>query len=170
MEIFLSALMIMALRILDVSLGTMRTILTIQGKKWISSGIGFVEVTIWVLAISHVMQHLDNAFNIVGYSTGFALGTVIGITIEQKIGSGYVQVQVISKYHTDDIADALRKLHFGVTILPGEGTRGGVAIIMVTTSRKREDELLDKIESIDPEAFISVHSATAYRGYIRQGK
>ena len=167
MEIILSALFIMGLRIIDVSMGTIRTIMTIQGKKWIAGAIGFFEVTIWVLAIRHVMQNLDNVFNIFGYSLGFALGTIIGITIEQKIGSGYVQAQIISKYFTDPIADDLRQNHFGVTILPGEGGRGGVAMLMVILSRKRENELFNVVEKHDPEAFISVQSATAYGGYIR---
>lgn len=169
MEIILSALFIMSLRIIDVSMGTIRTIMTIRGKKWIAGAIGFVEVTIWVLAIRHVMQNLDNIYNIFGYSLGFALGTIIGITIEQKIGSGYIQAQIISKYKTDPIADELRKNHFGVTILPGEGGRGGVAMLMILSSRKREKELFDIVEKNDEDAFISVQSATAYRGYIKSG-
>ena len=52
--------------------------------------IGYVEVTIWVAAISTVLCHLDNWVNILAYSVGFALGTVIGISFEQILGSGYV--------------------------------------------------------------------------------
>ena len=54
-ETILFALMIMTLRIIDVSLGTIRMIITVQGKKYVAGAIGFVEVTIWVLAISSVM-------------------------------------------------------------------------------------------------------------------
>ncbi len=88
-EMILYALMIMSLRIIDVSLGTIRTIITVQGKKYMAGAIGFIEVTIWVVAITSVMSHLDNWVNIVAYSGGFGLGTIIGIVLEQKIGTGH---------------------------------------------------------------------------------
>lgn len=165
-----SALLIMCLRITDVSLGTVRMLMTVQGKKYIAGGIGFFEVTIWVLAIRYIMQNLDNLWNILGYSTGFALGTILGITIEQLLGAGYIQLHVFSMNYADAIADELRKNEIGVTLLPGEGGSGGVAVLMVLITRKRKKEIIKIIEDIDPKAFISVQTATPYRGYIRTGK
>jgi uncharacterized protein YebE (UPF0316 family) len=170
MELILPALQIMCMRITDVSLGTIRTLMTVKGKKYIAGGIGFVEVTIWVLAISSVFQHLDNTFNIIGYSTGFALGTIIGITIEKKIGSGNLHMQIISMHYADKIADTLRRNKIGVTMLPGEGTRGGVALIVAMITRKRESEVIKMVESIDPEAFIAVQAVDTYRGFITNRK
>jgi uncharacterized protein YebE (UPF0316 family) len=149
-----------------VSIGTIRTLFTVQGRKFQAGALGFVEVTIWVFAIRHIMLHLDNIFNIFGYSTGFAFGTIIGITMEQKLGTGFNQLYVISMYFADKIADELRKSNIGVTILPGEGTRGGVAILLIIITRKRQKELIKLIENIDPKAFISIQSAIPYRGYI----
>jgi uncharacterized protein YebE (UPF0316 family) len=160
----------MCLRIFDVSLGTIRTLMTVQGRKYIAGAIGFFEVTIWVIAIRHIMQNLDNIWNIFGYSTGFALGTIIGITIEQMLGSGYLQLYIFSMNYADAIADELRKNKIGVTLLPGEGGSGGVAILMVLIIRKRKKELIKIIDKIDPKAFISVQTATPYRGYIHSGK
>lgn len=166
----LSALLIMCLRIFDVSLGTIRTLMTVQGRKYIAGAIGFFEVTIWVIAIRHIMQNLDNIWNIFGYSTGFALGTIIGITIEQMMGSGFLQLYIFSMNYADAIADELRKNKIGVTLLPGEGGSGGVAILMVLIIRKRKKELIKIIDEIDSKAFISVQTATPYRGYIHSGK
>lgn len=160
----------MCLRIFDVSLGTIRTLVTVQGKKYLAAGIGFIEVTIWVIAIRHIMQNLDNLWNILGYSTGFALGTIIGISLEQFLGTGFLQFYIFSMSNADDIADALRKNKIGVTILPGEGSSGGVAILMVLIVRKRKKELFKIVNEIDPKAFISVQSATPYRGYIHTRK
>lgn len=165
-EFIYGALFIMCLRIIDVSIGTIRTLFTVQGRKFQAGALGFVEVTIWVFAIRHIMLHLDNIINIFGYSTGFALGTIIGITLEQKLGTGYVQIYVISMYFADKIANELRKNNIGVTILPGEGTRGGVAILLIIIIRKRQKELIKLIDSIDSKAFISIQSALPYRGYI----
>jgi uncharacterized protein YebE (UPF0316 family) len=170
MELLYSALFIMVLRIIDVTVGVIRTLMVVQGKKYTAGILGFIEVTIWAFAIRHIMLNLDNLWNLFGYSTGFALGNIFGITIEQKFGSGFVQIYVVSMHYTDKIADALRKNNFGVTILPGEGGRGGVAILVLLVSRKRHMEAIDLVESIDAKSFITVQPAFPYRGYIRPGK
>ncbi len=166
MEVILSALMIMCMRIVDVTIGTIRTIMVIQRRKWLAGFLGFLEVTVWIVAIRHIMIHIDNLWNILGYSTGFGLGNVIGITLEQKFGFGFIQVYVISMHYADNIANELRKNKFGVTILPAEGGSGGHTILVILTTRKRQGELLEIVDKIDPKAFISIQSATPYRGYI----
>ncbi len=163
-ETILFALMIMTLRIIDVSLGTIRMIITVQGKKYIAGTIGFFEVTIWVVAISSVMSQLDNWINVVAYSSGFALGTVLGITLEQKLGSGFVWLNIISMNYVDDITNALRENKFGVTLIPGEGASGGVTVLLVLIPRKRQKEVMHLIESIDPKAFVTMQSSIPHRG------
>jgi len=159
------ALLIMGMRICDVSLDTIRVILVVQGKKYNAGIVGFFEVLIWVFAIRFIFQHLDNIPNLFGYATGFGLGNIIGITIEQKIGFGFVQLNVISRHKTDAIADALRKSKYGVTILPAEGGSGGVAVIVLIASRKLQKQIIKLIESIDNSAFITVQGSIPYRGY-----
>jgi uncharacterized protein YebE (UPF0316 family) len=169
--LLLGAFIIMCLRIIDVSLGTIRTINMVQGRKYNAGLFGFFESLIWIIAIRHIMQNLDNLINILGYATGFALGNVIGITIEQKIGSGFIQLSIISLHYADPIADRLRQMNVGVTMLPGEGGSGGVAVIQTLIPRKRHKEIINTIKSIDPKAFITVHSTvTPYGGYITNRK
>ena len=162
----LGALLIMCMRICDVTLDTIRLILVVQGRKYKAGLIGFFEVLIWVFAIRYVMQHMNVLLNLFGYATGFALGNIIGITIEQKIGLGFVQLNIISRHFTDKIADALRKSKYGVTILPGEGGAGGVSVMIVILARKLQGKVIDLIESIDKEAFITVQYSLPYRGYV----
>lgn len=163
-ETILFALMIMSLRIIDVSLGTIRMIITVQGKKYVAGAIGFVEVTIWVVAISSVMSHLDNWINVAAYSSGFAIGTVLGITLEQKLGSGFVWLNIISMNYADDITNALRSNKFGVTLIPGEGASGGVTVLLVLIPRKRQKEVMQLIVKIDPKAFVTMQSSIPHRG------
>jgi uncharacterized protein YebE (UPF0316 family) len=47
-------------RIIDVSLGTLRIIFVTKGMSRIAPLIGFFEVLIWLLAISRIMQNLEN--------------------------------------------------------------------------------------------------------------
>lgn len=165
-ETILGALLIMFMRICDVSLGTLRTIFVVQGRKYLAGVTGFTEVLIWIFAIRFVMQNLDQLLNLFGYAVGFGLGNIIGITLEQKIGLGYIQLNIISRHYTDQIADTLRKLKFGVTILPAEGGSGGIAIVVILITRKLQHKVIKMIESIDKEAFITVQHSVPYRGFI----
>lgn len=159
------AVLIAGMRICDVTIGTMRTIFVVQGKKYIAGFAGFFEVLIWIFAMRYIMQHIDEIPNLFGYATGFAMGNIIGISIEQKIGLGYIQLNVISRHYTDLIANALRKSRFGVTIIPGEGGAGGISIIVIIAPRKFQRKVMGLIESIDPHSFITINHSLPYRGY-----
>ena len=137
LEIILGALFIMSLRIIDVSLATVRTLMIMQGRVWPSGAIGFVESAVWVIAISFVVQNLNNPWNILGYAGGFDIGNMLGIVIEKKIGLGFIQAYIVSLKKAGEIADLLRKKNFGVTKLPGEGSSGNVSILMILTLRNR---------------------------------
>lgn len=114
----------------DVTIGTFRMILVVQSKKYLAGIAGFVEVLIWIFAMRYIVQHMDNDINLFGYALGFGIGNVLGITLEEKVALGYVQLNIISRHFTDQIADMLRKSKYGVTILPAEGGSGGVSILV----------------------------------------
>ncbi|MGE5437798.1 MAG: DUF5698 domain-containing protein, partial [Syntrophothermus sp.] len=71
-EALYGAFIIMCMRICDVSIGTIRTILVVQGRKWLAGLAGFFEVLIWIFAIRYIMQNLEVIINLFGYATGFA--------------------------------------------------------------------------------------------------
>ncbi len=48
----LGGVLIFCLRLTDVTLGTMRILMTVRGRKVFAALLGFVEVTIFVVAIS----------------------------------------------------------------------------------------------------------------------
>ena len=163
-EGFFGPIIVGLLRICDVSLGTLRTILVVQGKKTMAGIVGFFEAGIWVVAVSQIFQHLNqNPWMILGYATGYALGNIIGIWFEQKIGLGFVQINIISLEKSEEIAAELRSSAFGVTTLPAVGLSGSMNITVV--DRKKQRKLMKLVESIDHKAFISVQSSLPYRGY-----
>jgi len=162
----LGAIVIMSLRICDVTIGTFRTILVVPGRRFLAGLAGFFEVLIWVFAIRIVFQHLDNIANMFGYAVGFGIGNILGVSLEQQVGLGYLQVTIISKFLTDKIVFALRRAKIGATIIPGEGGTGGVAIIICVVPRKLRKETIHLVDSIDKEAFITVQSSLPYRGFM----
>jgi len=165
-ETILGAVIIMFMRICDVSIGTMRTILVVQGRKYFAGLAGMIEVLIWVFAIRYIFQNLDQVLNLFGYAIGFGIGNVLGITIEQKIGFGYAQLNIISKVASEKIIEILRKEKYGVTVLPAQGVFGQSSIIVVIIPRKFQKKLIKLIESIDSQAFITVQHSFPYRGFI----
>lgn len=166
LEPVLGALLIMVMRICDVTIGTVRTILVVQGRRYAAGITGFFEVLIWVFAIRHIMQNLDVIANLFGYAAGFGIGNIMGITIEKRIGLGYVQLNIISRHYAKQIIEKLRNAKHGVTVLPAEGSQGAVSIIICITSRKKQNKVIAMIEEIDKEAFITVHHSLPYRGFI----
>ena len=72
MDIFLAASSIFLLRLLDQTLGTLRTLYVNKGKPSFGAVLGFVESAIWVVAISQVIRDLDSPFLVFGYALGFA--------------------------------------------------------------------------------------------------
>lgn len=166
MEILLSALIIMILRVCDVTLGTLRTIFIIQSKKYFAGLIGFAEVLIWIFAMRYIVGHMDNVFNLFGYAIGFGLGVLLGITIEEQIGFGFIQVNIFSKNNTNLLIETLRRNNYGLTILPGEGMNGEVSIIHSVISKRRLKNIREIIHKVDPKGFINIQPASPSRGFI----
>ena len=90
-------LLIFLARILDVSLGTLRIIFITKEMKYIATLVSFFEVLIWLMAITQIMQNLTNLITYIAYAGGFAMGTLVGIIIDEKLAMGYLSVVVITK-------------------------------------------------------------------------
>jgi uncharacterized protein YebE (UPF0316 family) len=164
-------LLIFCLRIIDVSMGTVRMLMIVRGmRKW-AVLIGFVEVTIWVIAISQVMSNLNNVWNILAYSGGFAMGTFVGMHLENRLALGTVGVQVISLKKGAQVAAKIRAAGYGATEVPAVGQSGPVSLIGVVVPRKEKGALLALINGVDPAAFVTVDDKRYVdRGYGRLAK
>lgn len=170
MDAFWGGVLVFGLRLTDVTLGTLRILLTVRGRKPLAALIGFIEVTIFVVAISQVIRNITNAWLVVGYAGGFAAGTAVGMTIEEHLALGFTVVRVISTALDSQIGASLRALGFGVTEMSGQGLRGDVRILEVVTPRHDLPTVMAAIERIDSTAFVTVEETQrVYRGY-RLGK
>jgi uncharacterized protein YebE (UPF0316 family) len=167
MHVYLLALGIFALRICDVSIGTIRVIYTIRGKRLVSAGLGVLESGIWIFAISKLFASVTEPITMIGWALGFGAGTVVGITLERWIASGHILMRVISPESADNLRLKLLELGVGVTAVPGEGRDGKVQFLFVVAQRRRGDELLKVVQSIDANAFITIDPIShAVGGYM----
>lgn len=162
----LGGILIFCLRLTDVTLGTMRILMTVRGRKLFAALLGFVEVTIFVVAISQVVRDAGNVWYVLGYSAGFAAGTLVGMTIEESIALNYTIVRVICSDPSNSVADNLRDSGFGVTQMAGQGLRGPVQVLEVVVRRSEMPSVLQIVDRADNKAFITVEETRrVYRGW-----
>ncbi len=149
-------LLIFFLRIADVSIGTIRIIFVARGNKIIAPLLGFFEVFIWVLAISNIIQHLDNWINYFAYAGGFAAGNYIGMKIDERLAVGVSLVRIITKKELPSLFDNLNEKGYPTTLLDGHGRDDEVSIIFTIVKRKKLPEVIDLIKRSNPKAFFTV--------------
>ena len=166
MEAILGGLLIFCLRLCDVTLGTLRIVMTVRGRKLFAALFGFIEVTIFVVAISRVVRNMGNPWLVLGYSSGFAAGTLVGMTIEERLALGWTVVRIISTDLSKRVAEALRQASFGVTEMSGQGMRGTVQIFEVVVRRTDLPKVLQTVDQVDSKAFVTVEETRrVYRGW-----
>jgi uncharacterized protein YebE (UPF0316 family) len=167
MDALLGALLIFCLRLCDVSLGTLRSLYVVRGDRRVAVPLAFVESLVWIIAISRIMAEVTNGnyYNMLAYAGGFACGTLIGMTLEQWIASGWILVRIISK--DEELTPVIRSHDFGVTELQGEGRHGEQAILFIVAPRRRGNELLERVREKDPDAFVTIDAVnTPMGGYL----
>lgn len=160
-------LVIFFLRIADVSLATLRMLLAVRGIKFIAPIIGFFEVLIWILAVAAAINHLDSPLHLMGYAAGFAAGTLVGMTLEEKIAFGMSTVRIVSQHGGVELAEALRDRGFGVTEFAGQGREGRVEVVYAVLRRRDLPQVFREVATWDPDAFVTVEEPRAIqRGWM----
>jgi len=141
-----------------VSLGTVRIIFVSKGYKLTAPIIGFFEAFIWVLAISRIIQNLDNWICYFAYAGGFAMGNYVGMLLEEKLAVGYELVRVITKRDANDLVESLRKDGYGTTFINAQGSKGDVGVLYVIVSRKKMPHAIELINEFNPKALYTIES------------
>jgi uncharacterized protein YebE (UPF0316 family) len=159
---------IFGLRVCDMSFDTLRVLFVVRGRKTQAWILGFLQSSLWVLAITSVLSNLDNIWNVIAYAGGYATGTVVGMAFEERLAIGHSHMQVISSHRGAAIVDALRNAGHGVTELPARGRDGTVSVLSVSVRRRDIQRVKDEVEKVDVDAFITVEDIRPIRrGYWR---
>jgi uncharacterized protein YebE (UPF0316 family) len=147
---------IIALRLIDVSIGALRIQYLVRGRRVVAGVLGFFESLTWVAAAGLVLSHLDEWWKTVAYAGGYGLGTILGGALDSLIASGQVFLRVLAPYETPTVAEELRERGFGATVLNGEGLQGDVRLTILAIPRRRLDEAVQVIKERNPDAFVTV--------------
>lgn len=171
MVTFLACLKIFCGRLLDVSIGTIRTIFSVKGKRLVASFLAFFEVLIWYyVARSALNTTLNNILIPISYSLGYATGTYIGTSLSKVIIKGNTSVQIITSHATKENLDLIRRSGYAVTTIDVfdsyDNTKKKLLLMEVqNSSLKKLNEL---INSIDNKAFITYkETQNIYNGFLK---
>lgn len=160
------ATMVFLSRVVDVSIGTVRAIATVQGRLAVAFILGLFEVTIWLIVITAVVNTvMERPWLLAFYALGFSTGNVIGIVLEQKLALGHAILRIITGKYAQEVTDALRQADFRVTQFEGEGMKGPVTELHIVCERRQLAQALKIVRSIDPEIFYLCEAPTRVRRY-----
>lgn len=157
-EVLLPALFIFAMRIVDISLYTMRIMMVVRGRKRLAWVFAFFQASVYIFAIGNVLSDIGSYLNLIGYSGGYATGLVVGMSIENRLAIGFTHLQIISSGRGEVLAEVLRAAGYAVTEIPARGQGGTVTILEVSVLRRRASEVIDMITELDEKAFITAEN------------
>lgn len=159
---------IFLVRIIDVSLGTFRTIITVKGKSLTASVVGFFEVLIWFLIAREALNNAGSSIWIaIAYSLGFATGTYVGSFISGRYIKGTLSVQAVIDKGNIKLIDDLRKNGYAVSVVDvkGKDEKKEKVMLFLEVNNNKIDKLQKIIKDSDEKAFVVVNETK----YVQNG-
>jgi uncharacterized protein YebE (UPF0316 family) len=159
-SILFTGVLIFLARICDVSLGTIRTIVTVQGRTTIAFVLAVFEISLWVLVAGTVLNHVrEQPLWVAFYAFGYATGNVVGIMVERRLAFGLIILKVLTRDHCNDLTTTLRAKGQPVTVFVGEGMKGPISELYIACRRKDLKWILPEVKRIDDKAFYVIEQA-----------
>lgn len=160
--VVLTSLLIVLARIADVTLDTVRTVAIVQGRRTFAAILGFFQALIYVCAIAKVLLNMDKPLYALAYGLGFAAGTFLGITIEQRLAFGHQLVTLVTRKGVE-LVRALRAAGHRLAEVKGHTRDGDLTILFVETPRRQAQKLIREANAVDEACFCMVNDVRVAR-------
>lgn len=172
MELPFLCLKIFFARIIDVSMGTTRTIYSVRGKTLIAGLIAFVEVCIWFVIVREALNTDSNSIWVmISYAGGYATGTIIGTFISKKFINSLISVEVITSKATKENIELIRQAGYGISVVDTvENYKDDTKkkILFITLNSRNLEKLKKIINEFDSNAFIVINeSKVVHNGFVK---
>ena len=161
-------LAIFLVKVLEVTLGTVRMVLITKGERIKGAILGVVEVFIWLALVSTVLDNVaEDPIKAVLYAVGFGVGNFCGSLLEEKLALGTSRVEIIVlQEHETELTAALREAGFAVTVMEGHGKDYARKILISIVKRRQVRQYVDIAKEKQKNAVITVsESKPIYGGY-----
>jgi uncharacterized protein YebE (UPF0316 family) len=155
---FLVPLVVIAsARVLDVTLGVLRTVLVVSGRRMLAGVAAASEAGVWLAAAGFVLGDLSLARGI-AFAAGVGIGTIIGMGIVRAAAWGLVTVRVFCPSpEGTEVANWLRSLGLGATVFTGQGRDAPRDLVLCVTRRREAHQILRDLDH-RPGVFVTVDS------------
>ncbi|MBN1598417.1 MAG: DUF2179 domain-containing protein [Bacteroidales bacterium] len=163
-------LLIIIARIVDVSIGTLKIIFISRGNMALAPVLGFFEVLVWLLAVTKIFENLDNWICYFAYPLGFAIGSFVGIKLEEKLAIGVQLIRIITRKDASQLIQKLRDNGYAVTSISAEGSQGKVGVLYSVVNRKNIPDCVSVIKELNPNAFYTIEDIRFVSQEIRKAK
>lgn len=156
-NMIVSCLIIFFGRIVDVSFGTVKTVLTVKEKTIPAAIFGFCEVFLWFIVVRDALNSdMPSIVLALAYACGYACGTLIGGWLSKNLIPGRMTVEVITSDRSDKIPVAMREAGYALTVINVNESEFGAPkyYILADVDRKRVPIFEKRVRELDPGAFI----------------
>src|SRR6478735_1494919 len=150
--VFITFCLIVLARITDVTLDTIRTVAIVQGRRAFAAVLGFFEAVVYICAVAKVLLNMDHPVYALAYGLGFASGTFLGITIEQRLAFGQQLVTLVTRKGIE-LAKGLRAAGYRLAEVKGHPGDGDLTILYVETPRRVAQTLIREASAVDDSCF-----------------
>ncbi|MEE0700198.1 MAG: DUF5698 domain-containing protein [Bacilli bacterium] len=159
MTLFMLCIKIFLVRIVDVSLGTFVTILTVKGKRLIAMIIGFIDVIIWFLIVKEALNtDIKSIWIAIAYAGGYAGGTFIGTTLSGKLIKGKISVQVVIDESESQNVEKIRDAGYAVSQVNCTGKDNAKKLMLfIEVDKQHLNDLKEIVKKIDKDAFLIIN-------------
>ena len=154
MKLLLLCMKIFFARIMDVSLGVVRTMELVKNNTFKAVVIAFFEVLIWFLIAREALS--TSEFNIliaIFYALGYSCGTLIGSYFSKFFIKGISSVLIISSNIRNKDINYIKKRGYGISSLTLDNNK---KMLFIQIENRSLNDLLKVIRCIDDGSFISV--------------
>ena len=160
--VFLTFWLIVLARITDVTLDTIRTAAIVQGRRGFAAVLGFFEAVVYILAVAKVLLNMDHPVYALAYGLGFATGTYLGITIEQRLAFGQQLASLFTRKGVE-LANVMRAAGYRVAEVHGHSRDGDLTIVYVEIPRRQAHKLIRDAGAVDDTCFCIVNDVRVAR-------
>ncbi len=156
LTVFITFWCIVLARITDVSLDTIRMASIIQGRRTFAAILGFFEAVVYICAVAKVLLNMSEPVYALAYGLGFALGTYLGMVIEQRLAFGKQLVWFLTP-KAAQLAKVLRAGNYRVAEVKGHTADGDQTILCVELPRREVQKLIRLASAVDERCVFIVN-------------
>lgn len=151
----LTSLKIFFARMCDVTLGTVRTIYTIEEKKFLATLTAFIEIFIWFHVARSAINGEFTPLVPFAYAGGYAAGTYIGMLINDLFNKGNKMLTIITS--KDEMRFYLEKNQIKYSLVNLENSYDSVVrkMYILFIDKRSTGKIISLIRKYDPAAVIS---------------